>query len=103
MEVSDRAVASRYYLLTEPQKRLFKALMSANVKWTYTITCASWASDVVLNVIGADIDADDNFGFETPRDLGESILELELRNPTSRLSPKRVTRNPASTIQTSRR
>lgn len=99
LEVKDTAVASRYYLLTSPQAIQFNALMSANVAWRYTHTCASWASDVVDILIGEDVDADDNFGFETPRELGESILLLESKEPTTRFSPKRVTKNPATTVR----
>ena len=98
MEISSRSKASRYYQLSEAQSKNFDALMRANVAWTYTNTCASWASDIVKNIIGDDVDADDYFGFETPRELGSSINKLELKNPTSRLCPKRVHKNPACSI-----
>ncbi len=101
MEERDKAVASRYYSLSDAQAKHFNALMKANVAWQYTNTCASWASDVVQSVVGEDVDADDTFGFETPRELGKSIQELELKYPTSQISPKKVTKNPASTMQTS--
>jgi hypothetical protein len=74
--------------------------MKANVAWSYTNTCASWASEMVYILVGEDVDSDDNFGFETPRELGESILELEAKNPTTIHSPKSVTKNPATTLQT---
>jgi RHS repeat-associated protein len=77
MEDELLAVASRYYTLTpEQEARLVKELTS-NVHWSYTNTCAAWASEVVVNVVGEDVDADDWFGFATPRELGQSILRLE--------------------------
>lgn len=96
MEASDKAVASRYYRLTDAQAKNFNALMQSNVTWRYTQTCASWASDVVADVIGEDVDADDNLGFETPRELGESILLLESKSPTTISSPRPVPNNPAT-------
>ncbi|MCP4117529.1 MAG: hypothetical protein GY737_19465 [Desulfobacteraceae bacterium] len=103
LEIGAKAKASRYYLLSDAQSKHFEALMKANVSWSYTHTCAAWASDVVQNVIGEDVDADDYLGFETPRELTQSINKLEKRDPTSRLSPKKLTKNPATLMQTSGR
>ncbi len=102
MEASAKAVASRYYRLSDAQAKHFNALMKANVAWRYTNTCASWASEVVEEVVGEDVDADDWLGFETPRELGKSILELEAKQPTNLGSPKRLERNPASRIMSSK-
>ena len=44
--------------------------------WIGTTTCASFASEVFYEVTGIDVDADDYVGFETPRELGKSIREL---------------------------
>ncbi len=96
MEASATSAASRYYTLSDTQAKHFKALMNANVAWRYSHTCASWASDVVYEVIGEDVDADDMGGFETPRELGKSILELELKQATSMVKPKPLKKNPAS-------
>jgi hypothetical protein len=99
LEVGRTSVANRYYRLSDAQAKHFNALMKADVGWSYTHTCASWASNVLNNVVGDDIDADDWLGFETPRELGKSILALEKKGATSRISPKAVNKNPASTIK----
>lgn len=96
MEASSKAVASRFYRLSQAQARHFNALMKANVAWRYTQTCASWATEVVEEVVGEDVDADDWAGFETPRELGKSILKLEAKHPTSLTSPRPLKQDPAS-------
>lgn len=96
MEASQKAVASRYYRLSDAQAKHFNKLMSANVAWRYTNTCASWASEIVEEVIGEDVDADDYGGFETPRELGRNILLLEKKQPTSLSSPKPLKQNPVT-------
>lgn len=96
MEASATAAASRYYRLSDAQGKHFNALMTANVTWRYTNTCASWASEVVNEIVGEDLDADDWAGFETPRELGESILQAEKKNPTTITSPRPLKNNPAS-------
>lgn len=98
MEASAKAVASRYYRLSDAQAKHFNALMKANVAWRYTNTCASWVSEVVEEVVGEDVDADDWAGFETPRELGKRILELEINQPTRIESPKPLKQNPASSL-----
>lgn len=95
------AVANRYYKLSAPQAIHFDHLMQANVHWRMTNNCSSWASEIVRAVIGEDVDADDNFGFETPRELGRSIQALEARDPTSFLKPKQVRNDPASSAMSS--
>lgn len=72
--------------------------MKANVAWRYTNTCASWASEIVNEVVGEDLDADDWTGFETPRELGSSILKAEKKQPTTIGSPRPLRNNPASSL-----
>lgn len=98
MEASAKAVASRYYRLSDAQQKHFFALMKANVEWRYTNTCASWASDVVKEILREDVDADDWGGFETPRELGKNIKELEAKQPTTIFAPKPLRQNPASSL-----
>jgi hypothetical protein len=98
MEASAKSAASRYYRLSAAQAKHFNVLMTANVAWRYTNTCASWASEVVNEVVGEDVDADDWAGFETPRELGKSILKLESKQPTNLGSPKPLKQNPASSL-----
>jgi hypothetical protein len=69
--------------------------MRSNIAWEYTNTCASFATEVVDEVVGEDLDADDYGGFETPRELGKSILELEARDPTAFHAPKPLPKHPA--------
>lgn len=98
MESSAGAAASRYYRLSDAQAKHFVALMKANVAWRYTNTCASWASEIVNEVVGEDLDADDWTGFETPRELGSSILKAEKKQPTKIGSPRPLRNNPASSL-----
>lgn len=98
MEASNKAAASRYYRLSDAQAKHFNALMQANVAWRYMNTCASWVSEVVEEVVGEDVDADDWVGFETPRELGRNILILEAKQPTTIASPKPLKKNPASSL-----
>ena len=58
----------------------------------------SWASEVVQEVVGEDVDADDWAGFETPRELGRNIVKLEAKQPTTLGSPKPLKNNPASSL-----
>lgn len=101
-EIGETAAASRYYRLSAPQAIHFERLMQANVHWRLTNNCSSWSSEIVRAVIGEDVDADDNFGFETPRELGSSIQALEARDPTSFLKPKQARNDPASSAASSR-
>lgn len=100
LELAAKSVASRYYNLTDDQANLLNFLVKANAYWFYTNNCSSWVSQVVLEVVGEDVDADDYFGIETPRELGRNILLLEKKDPTSFLMPKRLNKNPASSILT---
>lgn len=88
--------ASRFFKLTPSQTVELKLELQKTVGWRYTNTCASWASEVVYSVVGVDVDADDWVGFETPRELGTHILELEQANPTTVKAPAALNNNNAS-------
>lgn len=103
LEAGAAAIASRYYKLSDAQATHFRALMKSNVGWRYTNTCASWAAEVVFEILGEDVDADDYLGFETPRELGRNILLLERADPTTMYAPKQLERNPATSLATSSR
>ncbi|WP_293269037.1 hypothetical protein [Neptunomonas sp.] len=75
--------ASRFFKLNASQEVSLNIELKKIIGWTYTNTCASWASDVVYTVVGVDVDADDWAGFETPRELGRHIVALEKANPTT--------------------
>jgi hypothetical protein len=98
LEASSKSVASRYYRLSDAQAKVFNSLVASNITWRITNTCASFASEIVGEVVGEDIDADDYGGFETPRELGESILRLEKKLATSLQTPKPLKQNPASSM-----
>lgn len=98
LEASAKAVASRYYKLSDAQAKRFNSLVKANVHWFYTNNCSSWASEIVNEVVEVAIDADDWLGIETPRELGRNILLMEKRDPTSMYAPMLVKREPASSI-----
>jgi hypothetical protein len=80
---------NRYHLLRPSQKTILLRCLAANVTWAYTHNCSSWASDTAFDVTGEDINADDIvFHFETPREFGTSIRDLEQADPSSPSSPK---------------
>ena len=83
LEAGYPASASRYFELTPEQSRQLDAALKENVTWRYTNTCASWASETTERVTGQRIDADDTFGFETPRKLIETLQKLEKLQPTA--------------------
>jgi len=64
--------------------------LKENVRWKYTNTCASWASETVDSVTGENISANDTLGFETPRNVTKAIESLEKTRPTSKSNPKGV-------------
>ncbi|PSL14072.1 hypothetical protein CLV44_1098 [Marinobacterium halophilum] len=88
--------ASRFFKLNKKKSLILELELKKNIGWRYTNTCASWASDVLSTVTGIDIDADDWAGFETPRELGEHINELERTHPTSLVQPKIPNNNDSS-------
>ena len=87
MEIGAKADASRYYELTSEEYAKFQEKLQENVKWTYTNTCASWASETASEITGEIIDANDYGGFETPREMGKSIRELEDKQKSSLSHP----------------
>lgn len=80
-------LSNRYFELSAQQQQKLKRLLAENVTWRYTHTCASWASDTYSTVTGETVDANDYGGFETPRELTQSITELEAKRQTSRYRP----------------
>jgi hypothetical protein len=89
LESINQARASRYYELTAGQAAKLKRELQSNVTWNYTHNCSSWASELIYRVVERDVDADDwgLLGVETPRKLTKSILLLEAKSPTSKLTP----------------
>lgn len=80
--------ASRYYELTLEQFRALQGELARDVEWGYTNTCASWASGVASRVTGERISASELLGVtDTPRQLSESIQELERGRRTDRTDP----------------
>ena len=87
MELTDYCAHKRFFLLKPSQKQALDQYVSVVRHWTMTFTCASFAHDAVYTAVGVDIDADDILGFETPREFGIHIQELEDTDPTSALNP----------------
>jgi hypothetical protein len=81
--------ASRYYELTPEQVTKLEARLRENVGWSYTNTCASWASETTSLVTGQKIDAGVAFSVETPNALNNSLRELERTRPTGSDNPMR--------------
>ena len=66
-------VASNYYDLNQSQVDDLREFLNTDAEWGYTHTCADWARDAVAASVGDSIDVDDWLGFETPRELSESL------------------------------
>jgi hypothetical protein len=89
IENNFEATASRYYELTPDQLRTFEAATREKATWGYTNTCASWASDTAHRVTGERVNASELVGLtDTPRQMRESIVELEKERSTSRDAPR---------------
>ncbi|MGO3126495.1 MAG: hypothetical protein ACTIJY_00325 [Luteimonas sp.] len=89
MEDSYVATASRYYALTPDQLKTFEAATREKVTWAYTNTCASWASDTAYRVTGERVNASELGGLtDTPRQMRESIDQLEIHRNTSPDAPR---------------
>ena len=86
------AYASRYYSLNDEQKKRLIEFIVQHHEWSITNNCSSWVSDAIYHSLGVDIDADEagSFGIETPRELLDSIKQLEKGEPTRRHSPASV-------------
>lgn len=94
-EKNYKPVASRYYKLSEAQAKRAVAMMGSYTGWRFTNTCASWATNVVHELVGEEIDSSEIGGLtQTPRALGEAILKLEASEPTSLKNPKKIITNP---------
>ncbi|MCB2018653.1 MAG: hypothetical protein KDF54_14260 [Hydrogenophaga sp.] len=89
MEDGDSPAASRYYRLTPEQAARLDERLRANETWGYTNNCSSWARDTVQAVTGVRLNADDPgiLWTETPRQLGDSIHQLEEKKRTSPADP----------------
>ena len=83
------ATASRFYELTPDQLRTFEAATREKVTWSYANTCASWASETAYRVTGERVNAAELAGLtDTPRQLRESIEQLERQRSTSHEAPR---------------
>lgn len=89
---------NRYYLLLPSQFVAFENWLDEDHDYAWsglfivppTYNCASFASDTIAEVVGLDVDADDSLGFETPRELSQSIDALESTDPTTDYNPALV-------------
>ncbi|MDO5610806.1 MAG: hypothetical protein Q4G62_08590 [Pseudomonadota bacterium] len=80
--------ASRYYELTPQQVTELDSRLGEDVSWSYTNTCASWASETTTAVTSQRIDASELLGFtDTPRELINAIRALEKQRPTTLENP----------------
>ncbi len=90
------AAANRYYELTPEQTTQLEARLRENVTWGYGNTCASWASDTVGRVTGQTVSGSELLGLtDTPRELIQSIRELERQRRTSPDNPVAPSEIPA--------
>lgn len=87
MEDGYVAKHSRYVEITPEQLDDFEDFADIVDAWGYTHTCAEWATDAWQETTEEWIDPNDNFGFETPRMVSQSIKELEANDPTSPGTP----------------
>ncbi len=86
---------NRYYELNEDQEADLLENLSEHHEYVGSVyepeqfiiiptnNCSSYASDTVDDVVGEDVDADSWLGFETPKELGESIESLEEKTPST--------------------
>ena len=90
-----QARASRFYRLSPDQAKFSTKVLGAYTSWRYSNTCATWATSVVHQLTGEEIASSELLGItNTPRALGNALVQLERRNPTSLQSPKLVLGNP---------
>jgi len=88
LEAGRKAAASRFYRLGKARTQRLNSFLQKRRGWSVTYNCSSWASHLFYQVVGVDVDADDWFSVETPRELGSSIRELENnKKSTTRGSP----------------
>lgn len=89
MEDGDTPAASRYFKLSPEQAQKLDAQLKDSATWGYTNNCSSWARDTVEAATGVRLNADDPGALwtETPRQLGESIHQLEQERRTGPEQP----------------
>lgn len=87
---------NRYYNLTPDELDRLQAYIAQGHQWGYLNNCSSFAEGAVDASKGLDLDADDWFGIETPRELGRSIQNAEEEDPTAIGNP--TMRNNNSTL-----
>lgn len=87
MEARFRPDASRYFDLSEEQIRQLEAALNENVEWSFTNTCASWATDTLHKVTGQKLEASEFVLTDTPRELIDAIRNAERLQPTSPTRP----------------
>ena len=78
---------SRYYKLSKEQENLLKKYIEMPAKWEYWYTCADWASDAINFVTKEKIDVNDWLWIGTPRELSQSIIEIEKTNHSTFQNP----------------
>lgn len=59
--------------ISDKQNAVLDGLVAANVKWTCSNSCASFAPETFYDVTGTIVDADDFLGIETPREISQSV------------------------------
>jgi hypothetical protein len=74
---------SRYYKLNDKPEKILVEIIETPNTWEYWHTCADWASETIQAVTGEEVDANDWLWIGTPRELFESIRELESLKQTS--------------------
>jgi len=67
--------ASRYYKLGEAQAKRAVSIMGSYTGWRFTNTCASWATTIVHELLGEDLESSElGVLTQTPRALGQAIF-----------------------------
>ena len=92
-----RARASRYYGLTQNEGMLASRTIGVYTGWRVTNTCATWATRVVKELTGEELDSPEFGGLtNTPRALGSAILLLESTQHTTLEHPKMAVGSPVT-------
>ena len=69
------------------KSQFFVDKLAEGETWGYTNNCSSFASETFYDVTGVDVDADDWFGIETPRELGSNIMDMNGGVPSNYNGP----------------
>lgn len=88
LERGSGAVVSRFYALNAIQVISLNHFINRPDVWGYLNTCAAWATKLLREVLGVNIDSIDYLFFSTPRELGKTLERLEQKYPSSRLLPR---------------